>query len=106
MSIPVVGVWTPEAWTTEDNASSDVDAPNSDYKRTNNVYDVGFAFHPICVLNPNRLWALCLPESVPFICATHILISKQKNVFDPQPHPLYHQTHTLTAKLVNMAKGC
>ena len=31
-----VGVWTAEAWTAED-ASSDVDAPNLDYKRTNNV---------------------------------------------------------------------
>ena len=31
-----VGVWTAEAWTAED-ASSDVDSPNLDYKRTNNV---------------------------------------------------------------------
>ena len=28
-----VGVWTVEAWTVEDNASSDVDAPNLDYEK-------------------------------------------------------------------------
>ena len=84
----------------EDNTSSDVETPNLDYKRTNNIYIyiatmrmivIGFAFHPICILNSNKLWALCLPESVPsvpicvylcssmpFICAIHILITKQK----------------------------
>ena len=57
-----VGVWTAEVWTVED-ASSDVDTPNLDYKRTNNVdiyivtmrmMVVGFAFHPICILNFNN----------------------------------------------------
>ena len=52
-----VGVWTAEAWTAED-VSSDVDTPNLDYKRTNNIdiyiatmrmSVVSFAFHPICV---------------------------------------------------------
>ena len=28
-----VGVWTAEAWTAEDNMSSNVDAPNLDYKK-------------------------------------------------------------------------
>ena len=57
-----VGVWTAEVWTVE-NTSSDVDAPNLDYKRTNNIdiyiatmriTVVSFAFHHICVLNFNR----------------------------------------------------
>ena len=63
-----VGVWTAEAWTVEE-ASSDVDALNLDYKRTNNVdiyiatmrmSVVSFAFHPICVLNSNKGSAHCL----------------------------------------------
>ena len=53
--------WTAEVWTVKDT-SSDVDAPNLDYKRTNNVdicittmrmTVVGFDFHNICVLNSN-----------------------------------------------------
>ena len=31
--IAFVGVWTAEAWAAEDDASSDVDAPNLDYKK-------------------------------------------------------------------------
>ena len=59
----VVRVLAVEAWSAED-MSSDVDTPNLDYKRTNNVdiyiatmrmKVVGFAFHHICILNSNRL---------------------------------------------------
>ena len=84
---------------------------------------VSFAFHSICVLDSNRLWALCLPESVPSVsicvylclsmlihalhlCHSYLTLKTKKNVFDLQPHPWYCQTHMLTAELVNMVKGC
>ena len=47
------GLWRRHRWTAEDDASSDVDTLNLDYKRTNNIYIylatmrimvVGFAF--------------------------------------------------------------
>ena len=56
-----VELWIAEVWTVED-ASSDVDAPNLDYKRTNNIdiyiatmriTVVSFTLHPTCVFNSN-----------------------------------------------------
>ena len=42
-------------------------------------------------------------SSVPLISQSR---NKKTNVFNPQPHSWYCQTHALTAELVNMVKGC
>ena len=50
---------------------------------------------------------LCLSVLIHAVHLYHSYLNlKTKNVFDPQPHPWYLQTHMLTAELVNMAKVC
>ena len=73
---------------------------------------VSLTFHPICILNSNRLWAPRLPKSVSSVSSVSICVYLCQYLC----HPYLTMTSihnsfmafqsSLTTKLVNMAKGC